>query len=142
MDATLTVTEDPMVEAIPPAPSPQIQKAGGPSPGSTQGPAALQAAPKAAPPVKGPEAMPTQAELAPLSVEDAAQSVRTFIQDIPSDLQVQLDPTSGLTVMKMINPATREVVRQYPAEEAVKMARRLKHPAGAGPSGLLVDENS
>lgn len=131
-----------MVEAIPPTPSPQIQKAGGPSPGSAQGPGALQAAPKAAPAAKGPEALPTQAELAPLTVEDAAREVRTFIQDIPSDLQVQLDPTSGLTVMKMINPTTREVVRQYPAEEAVNMARRLKHPAGGGASGLLMDENS
>jgi flagellar protein FlaG len=83
-----------------------------------------------------------QAGSAPMSVEDAAKAFQEYLKNLPSDLQFQPDKESGYVIFKVVNPLTHEVIRQYPPEEMVKMARYLKAAANQGKSGILLDRKS
>ena len=57
-------------------------------------------------------------------VEEAAAEFRRRAAQVGRDLQFEVDDDSGVTVIKVIDPATDEVVRQIPSEEAVQRARQ------------------
>jgi len=68
--------------------------------------------------------------------------MRDFLKNLPSDLQFQPDKESGYVIFKVINPVTQEVIRQYPPEEVVSMARKLNAALAAAKkhnSGILLD---
>lgn len=82
-----------------------------------------------------------KAKVTPLALEDAAKTFREFLKNLPSDLQFRADRDSGRVIFKIINPVTREVIRQYPPEEILLMARRLRSSASIeDPSGLFLDQ--
>ncbi len=58
-------------------------------------------------------------------VKDVAQIVRR-------DLNFSIDRDSGMTVVKVIDPSSKEVVRQIPPEEMLALARRLAEMAQSG----------
>lgn len=76
----------------------------------------------------------------PLSLEEAVKAFREYLQGLPSDLLFQPDEASGYVVFKVVNPVTREVIRQYPSDAVIEMARRLKALAPQGKSGIFLDE--
>lgn len=79
----------------------------------------------------------------PLSLDEAIQEFRQFLKNLPSDLQFSKDETTGTVVFKIVNPVTKEVVRQFPPEEILQVARRLKQVAkGTDASGMLIDRKS
>jgi len=82
----------------------------------------------------------TKAGTAPMSLEEAAKEFREFLKNLPSDLQFQPDKESGYVIFKVVNPVTQEVIRQYPPDEMVRMARRLKAAAQQGRSGIFLDK--
>src|SRR5437016_2994263 len=57
---------------------------------------------------------PTKADL-----EAAVSHLNTHAQLLQRDLQFSIDENSGQTVIKVIDPETKEVIRQIPAEETL-----------------------
>ncbi len=101
MDVTATVK----AIAAPAAETPRPASAGGkalPSTGKAQPPAAPP------PPVA--------------SIEKALEQIRSFLSDSKRELTFQRDESSGRTIIRVINPASGEIVRQFPSEEALKIA--------------------
>lgn len=71
----------------------------------------------------------------------AVQDVQKYLQQVPADLQFKVDKASGQFVFKVVNPATKEVIRQVPSEEVLAMARKLRALDGPkGTSGVLMDK--
>ena len=75
------------------------------------------------------------------SLEEAAEAFREYIEELPTNLQFSVDREAHATVFKVVNPVTREVLRQYPPEEVLSMARRLRAlGTQEAPSGILLDQ--
>jgi flagellar protein FlaG len=75
------------------------------------------------------------------SLEEATRSLQDYLKGLPSDLQFRHDEDSGKSFFKVVNPVTREVIRQVPSEEVLAMARKLKEldQLGNNAPGLLLD---
>lgn len=78
------------------------------------------------------------------SLEDSVKEFRAFLKNLPSDLELQTDKESGVVIYKLVNPVTKEVVRQYPSDEIVAMARKLRAMASQSQtkSGIFLDQRS
>ncbi len=89
-------------------------------------------------PAKG--AVPPKAELK-ANLEEATKNLQAYLKALPSDLQFRKDEDSGKSFFKVVNPVTREVIRQVPSEEVLAMARKLKELdlLGNKAHGLLLD---
>ena len=90
-----------------------------------------------------PAATPNTTMLAPkaMNVQEAAQAFQDYLKNLPSDLQFQPDAESGIVVFKVINPITQKVIRQYPPEEMLAVARNLRQALKKESSGILLDHN-
>ena len=78
----------------------------------------------------------TQAQELPLSpdrsqqtdratLEAATQSVREFVKPINSNIEFSVNHDTGQLVVKIIDRATKEVIRQMPSEEVLAIAKAL-----------------
>lgn len=77
------------------------------------------------------------------SLEDAAKTLKEFLKNIPSDVQFKRDDETGIVMIKVVNPLTREVIREFPPEEIVEMSRKLRKLSQQNQkSGVLFDEKS
>lgn len=78
------------------------------------------------------------------SLEDSVKAFREFLKNLPSDLQLQPDKDSGMVVYKLVNPVTQEVIRQFPSEEIVAMARKLRamESQAQTKSGIFLDQKT
>lgn len=74
-----------------------------------------------------------------MNVADAAKAFQEFLKNLPSDLQFEPDAASGIVIFKVINPITQKVLRQYPPEEMVAMARNIKESLKKEASGIILD---
>lgn len=133
----------PLVVPGSPSPSPVLAGEGtGPSAkttSSTQIPNEdlVQLALKRVPPSKQAKDAPRPQD----NLEEAIKTLREFIQNLPSDLQFKADNESGYIICKVVNPVTREVIRQYPPEELIELAHRLRSLGDSGSaSGTLLDK--
>ena len=77
---------------------------------------------------------------APMTLDESVKAFREFLKNLPSDLQFQPDQESGYVIFKVVNPVTQEVIRQYPPDEVVRMARTLKAAVQQGRSGIFLDK--
>ena len=59
------------------------------------------------------------------AVEEIVEDLNEFAQQIERQLQFSVDDDSGKTVIKVIDAATEELVRQIPAEEILALRERL-----------------
>lgn len=85
-------------------------------------------------PVSGNSA-PTPPPPPPSGVEKAVAQIKAWLSDSSRELAFQIDEDSGRTVITVTNPATGEIIRQIPSEEALRFAASL-----AARGGLGVDE--
>jgi flagellar protein FlaG len=78
-------------------------------------------------PVTKQDIEPNQPEL-----DYAVSRLNEYIQNSRRDLHFSVDKGSGRVVLKVIDPETREVIRQIPSEEVIALAqgRGLKESAG------------
>lgn len=77
------------------------------------------------------------------SLEDATKTLKEYLKNLPSDLQFTKDEETGTVMFKIINPLTKEVIREFPPEEVVEMTKRLrKMGQHSQKSGILFDANS
>lgn len=56
----------------------------------------------------------------------AVERLNDFVQDMKRELNFSYDDEIGMVVVKVVESATDEVIRQIPSEEAVKMAQSLQ----------------
>ncbi len=60
------------------------------------------------------------------TLDQALGSIRETLQSIHRNLDFSVDEESGLTVVKVIDRSTGDVIRQIPSEVTVKLAQSLK----------------
>ncbi|MDP3438732.1 MAG: flagellar protein FlaG [Azonexus sp.] len=66
-----------------------------------------------------------KAEPARQEVEQAVKAVAEFIKPINSSIEFNLDEESGRTIVKVIDIETKDVIRQFPSEEMLSIAKAL-----------------
>lgn len=76
-------------------------------------------------PVFAPAQAVTQAAFAA-----AVQTANAYAQSVSSSLQFSLDEDTGRTVVKMIDTATDEVLRQFPSEEMLSISKSIDRMQG------------
>lgn len=58
-------------------------------------------------------------------LEAAAQSVREFVEPINSNLEFRVNEETGDMVVRIVDRATKEIIRQIPSEEMLALAKAL-----------------
>jgi len=82
-----------------------------------------QAAPLSAEASKAPE--PTSDQ-----IKQAMQEIQHALAPVAQNLQFSVDNDSGKTVVKVVDAATKEVIRQIPSEELMSITRALNKLQG------------
>ncbi|MBI2307781.1 MAG: flagellar protein FlaG [Rhodocyclales bacterium] len=127
-----------------------ISSVGGPQPGATIAPPPIAAQPGK---IAGNETPPTAAQtpvaVAPVAkvyesarssaeeVESAVKKVQNFVSAKAADIQFSIDEDIGVTVVKVVDRGTKEVIRQIPSEEMLEIAKALDKL-----QGLLVKQQA
>ncbi len=100
-----------------------IQNTGGSAPTSAARPA------KPAEPAAQ-VAVPVPGQPRPEQVQEAVQQLRQVVAPVARSLQFSVDDATGKTVVKVVDAATQEVIRQMPSEEVLAIARALDRLQG------------
>lgn len=58
----------------------------------------------------------------PVSIEKALQQIQAFLSDSKRELTFERDETSGHTIIRVIDPVSGDIIRQFPSEEVLKIA--------------------
>lgn len=70
-----------------------------------------------------PQAQPVR--LTAEQVEQVVKEVKQAVEPMAQNLEFSIDQDTGHTVVKVIDTATREVVRQIPSEELMSIAHSI-----------------
>lgn len=70
-------------------------------------------------------------------VEEAVKAVNEFIQPLNNSLQFNIDDDTGKTVVKVIDMSTKEIIRQFPSEEMLSIAKAVNKM-----QGLLIQQKA
>ena len=71
------------------------------------------------------EKQPDEKEL-----KTAVAKIEKFVSSAASDIQFSLDDESGMTVVKVVDRSTKEVIRQIPSKEMLEIAQALERLQG------------
>ncbi len=63
-------------------------------------------------------------------VAQAMQQMQEALPPVARNLQFSIDEETGRTVVKVIDPSTKEVIRQMPSEELLTIAKALDSMRG------------
>ena len=69
-------------------------------------------------------------------LDQAVKEVSDFVGVVNADLSFSVDEDTGRTVVKVVDNATKEVIKQIPSKEMLELAKALD-----GIKGLLVKQN-
>lgn len=94
-------------------------------PGSIAGPTQTK---RPDPPAK-PEAEPSST-LAREQVQEVAKQLQRVAEPVAQNLQFSVDGETGKTVIRIVDGATKEVIRQIPNEEVLAIARAMDRLQG------------
>jgi flagellar protein FlaG len=61
------------------------------------------------------------------AVEQAAKHIESFVKSVGRSLDFSVDSSTGLSVLRVVNPESGEVVRQLPAEETLRVAAAIDY---------------
>ncbi len=73
-------------------------------------------------------------------LESAMKQIDDVMKNMQRELSFSVDKESGATVVKVIDAETKEMIRQMPSEEAMKLAQRIKESLSS--EGLLLDSTA
>lgn len=94
--------------------------------------------------VTGGKQQPPPADVVDLQQElvDAAEIISDLVQNLnlDSDLQFQVDDSTGANIITVLDGETGEVIRRFPSEESMAIARYIAEFAEAPRVGLLMDQ--
>ncbi|MFA7279760.1 MAG: flagellar protein FlaG [Sterolibacterium sp.] len=65
-----------------------------------------------------------------LSVQDAVKRLEGFVSIARADISFSIDEASGVQVVKIMDGQSKEVIRQFPSEEAIRIAQALDQLQG------------
>lgn len=81
--------------------------------------------------VAAPDLQPTKAPPASQAeLQDAVTTSNNFLKTVTNAVEFSIDKDSGNTVVKVVDTATKEVIRQYPSEEMLAIAKALDNIQG------------
>lgn len=85
---------------------------------------------------------PVVANVRQEEVENQIEQLQQFNQNINRSLQFEVDEELGVTIVRVIDKETDELIRQFPPEELLNLSRRLKelNEQNSGSSGVLLRE--
>lgn len=63
-------------------------------------------------------------------VKQAVEDINKSMQSLSQGLEFSIDADSKRTVVKVIDPQTKEVIRQMPSQEAIEIAKALDQVLG------------
>ena len=63
-------------------------------------------------------------------VKQAVQDINKSMQSLKPGLEFSIDADSKQTIIKVIDPETKEVIRQMPSQEAVEIVKALDQVLG------------
>lgn len=75
-------------------------------------------------------------------LEAAVAELAQAMQSVQRNLNFSIDDASGQTVVKVIDSDSQEVIRQFPSEEALALAARMKELSNNEMSGLLLSSQA
>ena len=78
-----------------------------------------------------------KAEASRPQLEEAVKAANDFLKPINDGIQFSLDEDTGKTVVKVIDLATKDVIRQFPSEEMLAIAKAIDQM-----KGLLVQQKA
>ena len=75
-------------------------------------------------------------------VKSEIEELQQFNQSIDRSLQFKVDDELGVTIVRVIDKETDELIRQFPPEELLNLSRRLKelNEENVSNSGILLQE--
>ncbi len=91
------------------------------------------------------ETLPPAAAQSQQQLDGAVQNLKSFVQNVQRELNFSIDESSGMTVVKIIDSQTDEVIRQIPAEEVLAIAEQVRAAQEARQQtaqGLLLKEKA
>ena len=71
-------------------------------------------------------------------LEKTVSELNDYVQNMKRSLQFSVDEDTGRTVIKVIDPESKEVIRQIPREEILTIARMLREET----RGALLEEHA
>lgn len=74
----------------------------------------------------------------PISIDKAIEQIQAFLSESRRQLTFERHEASGRTIIRVLDAATGEVIRQFPSEEILRIAGMLD--AGANAHGLLLPD--
>jgi flagellar protein FlaG len=80
----------------------------------------------AAPAAAGKPRPPDGNTLPAMTLRQAIEQIQDFLDDSQRQLQFQVDENSGRTVVRVVDPGSGEVIRQFPSEELLQIAATLE----------------
>lgn len=66
---------------------------------------------------------PVELPVAETDVKHAVRKLNDYVQNMSRELHISVDEESGQTVVRVIDPVSKEVIRQIPREEILALAR-------------------
>ena len=63
-------------------------------------------------------------------LQQAIDKIQHFTGNVEKNLEISIDKDTDITVVKVIDAQTKEVIRQFPTEEAVSIAKTLDKVQG------------
>jgi len=81
-------------------------------------------------------------EVSQEKINNQIEEIQQFNQSIDRSLQFEVDEELGVTIVRVIDKETDELIRQFPPEELINLSRRLKelNEQSSGSSGVLLQE--
>lgn len=75
-------------------------------------------------------------------VNNQIEEYQQFNQSINRSIQFKIDEELGVTIVRVVDKETDELIRQFPPEELINLSKRLKEINNEGPvsSGILLQE--
>ena len=70
-------------------------------------------------------------------LEEAVKAVNDFLQPINNALQFNIDDETGKTIVKVVDATTNELIRQFPSEEMLSIAKAIDQM-----KGLLIQQKA
>ena len=75
-------------------------------------------------------------------IQEAIDEVRRVIEPMARNLQFSVDDDTNLTLIKVVDSATDEVIRQIPSEEMVAIAKAIDKLQGMLQQGVLLRDKA
>lgn len=73
----------------------------------------------------------------------AVESFMSYVDKLPGEMKFMVDEDTNRQVFKIVNPVTKEVVKQFPPDEFLTMIKRLKElGTPSEDNGIFFDEKS